>query len=205
MQLLQHDLARDRLRHFDHGREVEVFDRRPDRARRPGRWLFLPEVRIELIELPHLPIGSPTQVAVAGVAQIHIRDLLEPTRRVEARGEFVGERLVVNKAVGAGRADGLFVEALGLELAALRARDLRADQRGAVLEILRAIRRPDLELLCGARPEPRDAARRSPPPRSRRMRRGTARRKSDILPFRAVTAKSTAAVAPSTRRRWPTA
>ena len=75
-----------------------------------------------------------------------MRDLLEPTRRVEARGEFVGERLVVDKAVGAGRADGLFVEALGVELAAFEACDLGADQRGAVLEILRAILRPDLEL-----------------------------------------------------------
>ena len=52
----------------------------------------------------------------------------------------------MNKAVGAGRADGLFVEAFGIELAALDAGDLGADQRGAVLEILRAIRRPDLEL-----------------------------------------------------------
>ena len=32
-QLFQHDFARDGLRHLDHGREVEVFDRRPDRAR----------------------------------------------------------------------------------------------------------------------------------------------------------------------------
>ena len=53
----------------------------------------------------------------------------------------------MNKAIGAGRADGLFVEALGIELAALQAGDLGADQRGAVLEILRAILRPDLELL----------------------------------------------------------
>ena len=52
----------------------------------------------------------------------------------------------MNKAVGAGRADGLFVEALGIELPAFDARDLRADQRGAILEIVRAIRRPDLEL-----------------------------------------------------------
>ena len=52
----------------------------------------------------------------------------------------------MDKAVGAGRADGLFVEALGIELAAFEARDLGADQRGAVLEILRAILRPHLEL-----------------------------------------------------------
>jgi hypothetical protein len=52
----------------------------------------------------------------------------------------------VNKAVGAGRADGLFVEALGIELATFQSGDLGADQRGTVLEIFRAIRRPDLEL-----------------------------------------------------------
>ena len=75
-----------------------------------------------------------------------MRDLLEAARRVEARGQFVGERLVVDKAVCAGRADGLFVEPLGVELAAFDACDLRADQRGAVLEILRAVLRPDLEL-----------------------------------------------------------
>ena len=52
----------------------------------------------------------------------------------------------MDEAVGARRADGLFVETLGIELAALDAGDLGADQRGAVLEILRAILRPDLEL-----------------------------------------------------------
>ena len=111
-----------------------------------GRWLCPLEVRIQLVELPHLAVGAPAQIAVAGVPQIHVRDLLEAARRVEARGEFVGERLVVNEAVGARRADGLFVEALGVELAAFQAGDLGADQRGAVLEVLRAILRPDLEL-----------------------------------------------------------
>ena len=64
----------------------------------------------------------------------------------------------MDKAVGAGRADGLFVEALGVELAAFEAGDLGADQRGAVLEILRAVLRPDLELAGDGRPEPPDAA-----------------------------------------------
>ena len=102
---------------------------------------------MKLFELPHLAIGSPAQIAVAGVLQIHAGNLLEATRRVEAGSEFIGERLIVNKAVGAGRADGLFVEALGIELPAFDPRNLGADQRGAVLEIVRAIRRPELELL----------------------------------------------------------
>src|SRR5712691_699606 len=71
--------------------------------------------------------------------------LFESTGRVETRGQFVGERLIVNKAVGAGRADGLFVEAHRVNIAAVDASNLGADQRGAVVEILRAIRRPDLE------------------------------------------------------------
>src|SRR5712691_8108238 len=72
--------------------------------------------------------------------------LFESTGRVETRGQFVGERLIVNKAVGAGRADGLFVETHRVDIAAVDASNLGADQRGAVLEIVRAIRRPELEL-----------------------------------------------------------
>ena len=53
----------------------------------------------------------------------------------------------MNKAVGAGRADGLFVEAHRLNIAAVDASNLSANQRGAVLEIVLAIRRPHLELL----------------------------------------------------------
>src|SRR3979409_480054 len=102
---------------------------------------------MQLFGCPPLATGSPTQIAVAGVLQIHTGNLLEAARRIEAGSEFIGERLVVNKAVGAGRTDGLFVEALGIELLAFDPRDLGADQRGAVLEIVRAIRRPDLELL----------------------------------------------------------
>ena len=102
---------------------------------------------IKSIKLPHLAIGSPVEIAVAGVLQIHTGSLLEAARRIEAGSEFIGERLVVNKAVCAGRVDGLFVETFGIELPALDPRKLGADQRGAVLEIVRAIRRPELELL----------------------------------------------------------
>ena len=52
----------------------------------------------------------------------------------------------MNKAVGAGRADGLFVKGLGIEFPAFDPRDLGADQRGAILEILGAVRRPDFKL-----------------------------------------------------------
>jgi len=38
-ELLQRNLARDSLRHLDHGREVEVFDGRRKRTRQTGGWL----------------------------------------------------------------------------------------------------------------------------------------------------------------------
>lgn len=103
-------------------------------------------MRMKPFELPHLAIGSPTQIAVAGVPQIQAGNFLEATRRIEAGSQFIGERLIVNKAVCAGRAYGLFVEALSIELPAFDPSNLGADQRGAGFEILRAILRPYFEL-----------------------------------------------------------
>src|SRR5216683_4768111 len=75
-----------------------------------------------------------------------MRKLFESTGRVEAGSEFIGERLIVNKAVCAGRADGLLVEVHRVNIAAVDASNLGADQRGAGFEILRAILRPYFEL-----------------------------------------------------------
>ena len=105
----------------------------------------------------------------------------------------------MDKAVCARRADGLFVEVARLELAAFDARDLRADQRGAVLEILRAILRPDFELSVMRSQSLEMLRSLARALRTRRMRLGTARRRSDIPPFRSMTAMSRAAVAPSRR------
>ena len=151
-----------------------------DRARRAGHGLFRPEVRIHLLELPHLAVGAPAQIAVAGVPQIEIRDLVETARPVEVGSAFVGERLIVDKAVVARRADGLFVESLGIELATFDARNLGADQRGAVLEILRAILRPDLKLpvMRGESVDVSPLARR----RTSQAAAATVRRRSDIPP-----------------------
>src|SRR6202040_3616654 len=96
-----------------------------DRAPRAGQRLLFPEMRERLVELTNLAIGSPAKVALTRLPQIHSRDLLEAARCVEARGQFVGERLVVDKAVGAGRTNGLFVEAHRLDIAAVDAGDLR--------------------------------------------------------------------------------
>ena len=51
---------------------------------------------------------------MAGVVQIDARDRREAARLVETRRQFVGERFVVDEASAAGRADGLFIETLGI-------------------------------------------------------------------------------------------
>src|SRR5260370_31308322 len=101
---------------------------------------------MRLVGLSPLPDGSATEVAVAGVPQIQVSELLEPTRRVKARGQLVSERLIVNKAICAGRADRLLVETLSIELAAFDPGDLSADKCNAVLEILRTVHCPSPEL-----------------------------------------------------------
>src|SRR5689334_15750572 len=99
-----------------------------------------------LVELPDLSVGAPEQVGVTCLPQIEMPDLLEAACAIETRSKLARECLMVDEAVGACRADGLFVKVHGFECAALDTCDLRAHQRGAVLEILRAIRRPGFEL-----------------------------------------------------------
>src|SRR5262245_4948839 len=123
-----------------------MLDRGRDRAHRAARRLLLPEVPMALIELPNLGVGAPGLVAAPCISQIQVRDLLETTRRVEARGELVGDRLVVDKAVGPRGTDSPFVQAHRVNVAALDSRDLRTDQRDPVLKVLRAMLRPDPQL-----------------------------------------------------------
>src|SRR5215469_9438236 len=107
---LFHDhLAGECLRDFDDRREIELFDRRLDGARCTRRALVLPQPWMELFELPHLSVSSPLEVATPGISEVEMRDLLEAARRVKTRGQLIGERLVVKKAVGPCRADGLFI------------------------------------------------------------------------------------------------
>src|SRR6476620_124601 len=123
-----------------------MFDRRPDRAGRTGNRRLIPKVGIQLVELPHLAVGSPAEIAVPGISQIGIGNGLEPACGVEASGKLIRYRLIVDEAVCASRAEGVLVELLGIERAALDARDLGADERRTVLEVRRAVFAPLLEL-----------------------------------------------------------
>src|SRR5262249_51548156 len=53
------DRARERLGNSDPRGEIELFARCFDRACRPGRARVPPQPRMELLELPHLAVGSP--------------------------------------------------------------------------------------------------------------------------------------------------
>src|SRR5262245_41121492 len=100
-----------------------------------------------MVQLGDLAIGPPTLIAIPGFEQVRVRELLETTHCVESRRDLVGDRLIVDKAVAVRRADGPFVELLGLEQAAFDPGNLRAHKCGAVLKILRTMTRPYLQML----------------------------------------------------------
>src|SRR6516165_9928969 len=147
-ELFQLHLARERLRDFDHRCEIEMFDRYLDRARWSPRAFVLPQPRMELVELPHLSVGAPSQIAPPRVTQVVMRDLLEAARRVKAGRELAGNRFIVHKAICARQHDGALVEVHGLERTPFDPGNLGSDQRCTILEILRTIRRPGPKVSC---------------------------------------------------------
>ena len=92
-------LSRDGLRHFDDGREVELFHRGVDRASRSSGGILRLQVWMELIELPNLSICAPSVIAITGVSQIGTSDGLEAAPSIEASREFIGQRFDVDEVV----------------------------------------------------------------------------------------------------------
>ena len=136
-QPLELHLAGDGLRQLDHRRAVEVPDRNGD-GRRLARRLRLAQEGVEGVEVAHLAVGSPAEVAGPGLPQVGVGDRRGAARGVEAGGDLVGDRLVVDEAVRARGRDGALVEVHGVELASFDAGDLGGDEERAVLEVLRA-------------------------------------------------------------------
>jgi hypothetical protein len=110
-----------------------------------------------------------------------VRDRIETACRVESGCKLVGERLIVDKAVCICRADGLFVKALGLELAAFDTGNFGINQRGSIFEILRAIRSPYLKLFMMGVQRRGNAGGREM--KNRKMRPAKAPRKSGTPPL----------------------
>src|SRR5262249_10847882 len=80
-EFFQHHLARKRLRGFNHCCEIELFDRRFDRSHWGWRAPALPQPRMELVELSHFSICSPSQVTVTSAFQVEMCDFLETAHR----------------------------------------------------------------------------------------------------------------------------
>src|SRR2546428_3858878 len=133
-QLPEHDLARNRLRDLEDCSEVQMLDGRPDGAPRIGRQLLRAEMGMKVIELPHLAVGTPAQIAVPRLPQIYLGDPLDSARRVEAPGELVRQCLVVDEAVRSCRSDRPLVEPHRVGIAALDARGLGGSEYGSVPE-----------------------------------------------------------------------
>src|SRR5215472_13575972 len=150
-QLLQNHLARECLRGPNHRCEIEMLDWRFDRARWPRRALILAQPRIQLIELPYLSVGAPSQIAPPRVSQVEMCDFVEATRGVKAGAQLVCERLILDEAVCACRRDGALVQVHGLERASLDAGNLSAHKGDAILEVFPAVLRPygKLSLVSG--------------------------------------------------------
>src|SRR5499427_8206537 len=99
-----------------------------------------------MFQLPYFAVGSPSSVAVQGLPQIRIRNLVETAPRIKARGNLVGNRLIVDESVCVRGADGLLIKALGIEHSAFYSCDLRTDERRSVFKILWAMLRPNFEV-----------------------------------------------------------
>src|ERR1700761_3602127 len=102
---------------------------------------------MHVLKLPHFSNGPPPAVAVVRIPQIETREFLEAASRVEARSQFICQRLMVDEAVDAGRNDGFFIETHCVRIARLQPSDLGTYQRSTVLEIFGAMHRPNCELL----------------------------------------------------------
>src|SRR5580692_8375384 len=130
-------LARNRLRRFHDGLDVQLSDWRINRARRGGSSSFA-QPRVPFVELLDLSVGAPAVITVPRIPEIGVGECLEAARRIKPRRDLIGERLIVDKAVRTRRADGLFVELNGIESSTFDTRNLRVHQCGAVFEIFRA-------------------------------------------------------------------
>src|ERR1700723_3427098 len=104
-------------------------------------------MRVEPVELLPPTERGPTVVAIPRVAEIGIGDSLKSARRIEPRGQLIGESLVLNKAALAPQPNCLFKKAFSVETPVFDAGYLRRHQSMAILEILGAGLGPDFKLL----------------------------------------------------------
>src|ERR1700733_15369357 len=91
-------------------------------------------MRIKPIELPHLAVGAPAEIAIFRVPYIGVGNALDAARRVESRGHFVSHAFVLHETMLARRANGLLVKAHGIGVSPFETSDLGQYQRVLVGE-----------------------------------------------------------------------
>src|SRR3981081_1134196 len=76
-QFLEDDLAGYLLGNFDDSCKVQVLDRRSNHGRGTEHRQFLPQVRVNPVELLHFTVSAPAEIAMPCVPQIGVREGLE--------------------------------------------------------------------------------------------------------------------------------
>src|SRR5712671_6721209 len=104
-------------------------------------------MRVQLVELSHFGVGSPSLVAVPSFSEVEIRECFEAPRRMEPRGQLIRQSFVLEEALLARGPNGLLIQTFGLQFPAFQASNLRANQRRSVCEILWTVLRPEREAL----------------------------------------------------------
>src|SRR6185369_15369553 len=129
----QHDLAGEGLRGLDDGAYVELLGGSAEHARR-GPGSIAAELRIALFELPNLALGPPARKAAMRLLEVGAAARRMAPGEMEFPGKLMGEPLVLDEALVAGRLNGLLVEAHGLAVMPFEPRDLGRYQRVLVAE-----------------------------------------------------------------------
>src|SRR4030088_3273098 len=114
-ELTKDDLAGHRLRGLEHRPDIQMLDGRANGSGGRCRAWCVAEMRMKLLEVPHLAGRAPAKIAAPRLPQIRAGERIEAARCVEARGYLMGASLVRDEALLGCRADGLFVEALGVQ------------------------------------------------------------------------------------------
>src|ERR1700733_1864849 len=106
-ELVEDDLARHRLRGFEHRPDIQLLDGRANGSGGRCRNWCVAEMRIKLFELPHLAERAPAQVTVPRVPEAGVGDRSDAARRIEPRGQLMGQAFVLHETVLASRSNGL--------------------------------------------------------------------------------------------------
>src|SRR5258708_25447848 len=98
-ELTEDDLAGHRLRGLEHRSNIQPLDRRANGSGGGCRDCYVAEMRMKLLELPHLAERAPAKIAAPRLPQIRVGDRIEGARREEPRSYLMGQAFVLHETV----------------------------------------------------------------------------------------------------------